>query len=42
MARRGVARPWRVSSDSRMVACPSASKLVQSMATLMLVRGPTT
>src|SRR5271166_4270026 len=38
----GGARPCRVSSESMMVAWPSASKSVQSMATLMLVRDPTT
>ena len=39
---KGVARPWRVSSDSMIVAWPSASKSVQSIATLMLDRLPTT
>ena len=38
----GVARPCRVSSESMMVAWPSASKSVQSMATLMQARDPTT
>src|SRR5271157_921312 len=39
---KGVARPWRVSSDSMIVAWPSASKSVQSIATLMSDRLPTT
>src|SRR5208283_3138627 len=39
---KGVARPWRVSSDSMIVAWPSASKSVQSIATLMLGRLLTT
>src|SRR5674476_1278181 len=37
-----VARPWRLSSDSMIVAWPSASKSVQSIATVMLDRPPTT
>jgi hypothetical protein len=38
----GVARPWRHSSDSMIVAWPSASNSVQSIATRMLGRRPTT
>jgi len=38
----GVARPWRHKSDSMIVVWPSASKSVQSIATVMSDRPPTT